>query len=162
MTNKRSQISETTDKKLKAESLKIGAADAQIEAAQAQKDWAWESILEIFDELGNTGPFYTEEGRTLMLQARNSPPKLDQLKLERLLRERMGNKFNGIWNAITNKTVDTALLERQVLTGKIPGDILEACMEYKPVTFARIRREFTKEDTERAATLYGIEPKKVN
>ena len=157
MVSKRSQVSETTDNKLKEHSHIIGTADGAIEIATKHKTEAWDAILEIFDELSFTGPFYTEEGRTLMLQPRAGGTKLDQEKLERLMRENLGNRFNGLWNSITTKTVDATLLDRMVRTGKIPGDMVDQCIEQKPSTFARIRREFTKEDTEKAKMLYGIE-----
>lgn len=158
--SKVNQISETTDKALKSASLLIGEQDAAIEEATKTKEETWTKILELFDELNFTGPFYTEEGRTLMLQSRSSAPKLDAAKLERLMREQMGTKFNGLWNLITDKTVNTTALERAVNTGKIPGHIVDACIEQKTPTFARIRREFTKEDAEKAQVLFGIKVSK--
>lgn len=157
MTNMK-QISPQADKSLHKLSREIGRAEALIEEGTKIKDESWTEVFEAFQEFAVEEPkFIADDGFTLTRQSRQGQPKLDEAKLEQMLREEMNEStFNRLWNQITDRKVNTLKLEQAVQAGKIPAHILESAITMPPLTYARVRRPWSKEDAEKAG-IFGVE-----
>ena len=156
MTNLR-QISPQADKSLHKLSREIGRAEALIKEGTEIKDESWDHVFELMSEFDTDPKFIADDGFTLTRQSRQGSPKLDEAKLEELLRAEMDqNKFNKLWNQITDRKVNTLKLEQAVQAGKIPAKVLETAITMPPLTYARVRRPWSKEDAEKAR-IFGIE-----
>lgn len=152
------QISNKADKSLHKLSREIGRAEALIAEGTELKDESWREVFEAFSEFDVEEPkFIADDGFTLTRQSRQGAPKLDEAKLEQMLREEMEQgAFNRLWNQITDRKVNTLKLEKAVQEGKIPAKVLDTAITMPPLTYARVRRPWSKEDAERAR-IFGIE-----
>ena len=157
MTNLR-QISPQADKSLHKLSREIGRAEALIQEGTEIKDESWKQVFDHFSEFDVEEPkFIADDGFTLTRQSRQGSPKLDEAKLEEMLREVMPQgKFNMLWNQITDRKINTTKLEKAVQAGKVPAKFLEVAITMPPLTYARVRRPWSKEDAEKAR-IFGIE-----
>lgn len=149
------QISKSADKKMNKLSRDIGAAEAAIDAATSEKDAAWVEAFDILDEFDTAEGtrFIADDGHALTRQKRQGSPKLNEEALMQRLRAQPGmteKKFQLLWGRITTRTIMSELLEQAVREGKIPLQLVQECMTVPAPTFARIRREWTKEDAEKA------------
>lgn len=149
MTN---QLSKNTDKILNNLSRTIGAAELLIEKGTAKKDEAWEEVFGYLEEHGDSARFVANDGYSLIRQSRQSAPKLDEDKLKKLLDKKYGrDTADVIWSIITVRKVDSKLLETLVKTGQIDAKIVDECITVPDVTYARVRRVWSKDDVETAA-----------
>lgn len=149
------QISGMADRELNALSRRIGKADAQIEEATKEKNESWNQVLNYMDEVGNP-KFIADDGFTLQKQYRQGSPKLDSQLLHDLLVTEMGVARAGrLWARITDSIVNSLKLEEAVKDGKIPPHILDKVISTPEPTFARVRREWSKEDAQRAE-IFGV------
>lgn len=158
MTNIR-QISTQADKNLNKLSREIGRAETLIEEGTKLKDDSWKDVFDAFSEFDIDEPkFIADDGFTLTQQSRQGKPKLDEAKLEQMLKEEIGDqgKFNRLWDQITDRKVNTLKLEQAVQAGKIPAKVLETAITMPPLTYARVRRVWSKEDAEKAR-IFGVE-----
>ena len=157
------QLSTNTDKKLHKLSRDIDKAEAQIKEGETLKDDSWKEVFDHFSEFGVEEPiFIADNGWTLVRQARQGSPKLDEAKLEQLLREEAADErgFNRLWNLITDRKVNSLKLEQAVQAGKVSAKILETAITMPPLTYARVRRLWSKEDAERAH-IFGVEKREI-
>lgn len=154
------QISKQSDIKLNKLALEISQADAVIETYTQEKDKAWNEVFDLFDEHGLEGKearFISVHGCTLARQVRTGSPKLNEEMLQALVFQKYPRaEATRIWNSITKRVVDSTALEAAVRQQKIDPELVEQVMEEGKVSFARIRREWTKEDKEKARIM-GIE-----
>lgn len=153
------QISPQADKSLHKLSREIGRAEALIEEGTQLKDESWKEVFEAFSEFDVEEPkFIADDGFTLTRQSRQGSPKLDEAKLEELLKQEFPetSTFNRLWNQITDRKVNTLKLEQAVQAGKVPAHILETAITMPPLIYARVRRAWTKQDAERAH-IFGVE-----
>lgn len=158
MTNLK-QISPQADKSLHKLSREIGRAEALIEEGTKIKDDSWKLVFDAFSEFDVEEPkFYADDGFTLVRQSRQGSPKLDEAKLEELLKLEFPepSTFNRLWNLITDRKVNTLKLEQAVQAGKVPAHILETAITMPPLTYARVRRPWSKDDAEKAH-IFGVE-----
>lgn len=156
MTNLK-QISPQADKILHKLSREIGRADGIIKEATKEFDDAWVAVFDLMAEFDTDGRFIADDGHYLQRQSRQGSPKLDEAKLEQLLRDEFDyQKFSRIWNLITDRKVNTLKLEQAVQAGKIPAKFLEVAITMPPLTYARVRRPWSREDAEKAR-IFGVE-----
>lgn len=157
------QFGPEIDKSLNEASHKIGEAEETIEKATKEKDDNWEIVKDIFAELGGDKRlrFVADDGHHLTLQYRDGSPKLDEAMLQALIFQKFDNqKATLIWNSITKRTIDNTALEAAIRTKKLPQSILDQCLTPAKEITARIRKEWTKADRERARILGIQEPPK--
>lgn len=155
------QVSKIADEKLNSLSRSIGKADKLIIEATAEKVEAWNEVFEIIDEFSTDPRFIANDGFSLVRQARQGAPRLDQSMLYEKLKEAVGEgaKLTRLWNSITEegvRTVNPVLLDVAIKRNQIDQGLANSCTTTPEVTYARVRRAWTKEDREKAA-LYGIE-----
>lgn len=156
------QLSERSDKLLNALSKRIGRARKTIDEATLEFDVAWEEAKSVFAEHGqvNGTRFIASDGHTLAWQKSTHSPKLDEEKLKELVFSKYSKwKATRIWNKITVtiQQPSIALLEAAVGNGIIDPELVGSCIDTPPPTFSRIRKDWTKHDTE-LVVIYGIEP----
>lgn len=147
------QFGPETDKKLNRLSRLIGKAERIITKATKKKDESWEEVFQLFEEFAAANRFIANDGFTLTKQVVSGSPKLDSVKLQRLLKEHYGKLFSRRWNSITVREVSPALLEKAIREGKIEAWIVSECMSTPPESYRRVRPEWTKDDAEKAAIL---------
>lgn len=150
------QFSKNNDIKLNKLSLQIGQAEAVIETYTQEKDEAWEEVKALMFEVSQekSPRFIASDGYSLQLQFREGTPKLDEAMLQALLFQRVERReATKLWNQITKRVIDPVALEAAVRTQKVPQDIVDECLTPAKGTHARIRREWTKDDKERARIL---------
>lgn len=154
------QFSKNTDVRLHNISHRIGQAEKEIEEATTRKDEAWDEAKDLFGELAEDMPsprFIADDGYTLTLQRREGTPKLDEAMLQALLFQQLDKAAaTKLWNSVTKRVIDSNALEAAIRTQKISPEIVEQCMTPATVSYARVRRSWTKEDRERAK-IFGIE-----
>lgn len=143
------QLSKKADKALNELSSLIGKAEGLIQVCQKEKDNNWEQVKNLLREF-DVERFIANDGSYLQLQRRQPGPKLN----EDLLKGKLSTR---IWEAITVRKVDPALLESAVLEGLIPQDVMEECLTETPPTEARVRQPWTAEDKNRARVLGLVE-----
>lgn len=155
--NKLVQISDVADRELNKLSARIGKDDEEIELATEDKNKAWEEVFNYFSEFNTEGRFIAADGHTLTRQERQGSPKLDEEKLMFMLKAKLTpRQFTIIWNKITEQKVSSTKLEHAIQAGLVPHELVDECITVPPVTYARVRRNWTKEDKERAR-IFGIE-----
>lgn len=156
------QLGPDIDKRLNEISRQIGEAETIIETQTQVKDAAWQRAFDFFDEFNRGGKdarFIADDGYTLYRQERQGQPKLDANMLQALIFQRYSKvEATRIWNSITERSVDNTKLEAAVRSQKLDPALVEQCITAPTTTYARIRREWTKEDKERAK-IHGIERK---
>lgn len=153
------QLSKATDRKLNELSRALGVAESLIETGTKTKDEAWVQVVDAFAEFDPENKrFIASDGHSLDYQMRQGAPKMDTDKLKELIFSRYAPvKAKRIWKSITQEvvTVNNTLLEAAVLSGKVDGNLVQECITVPNPTFARVRREWTHDDKEKAA-LFGI------
>lgn len=150
------QISPTADAKLHGISRRIGEADVVIEEKTLDKKRAWDEFEETLQEFGKPeARFLADDGEYLALSVRKGKTELDPGVLSQKLQALKDSapKFRALWNQITVRTIDYTLLEQARLAGKIPQDVLDACITTKPDTIAHLRQPWTADDKNRAQVL---------
>lgn len=155
------QISKDADVKMNKLSRDIGKAEVKIAEGTTEKDAAWTEAFEILDEFDTEegAKFITDDGHTLTRQRRQSAPRLNEDLLVQKLKampNMTDKKFQNLWGRITTRTIMSELLEVAVREGKVPLQIVQECMTVPAPTSARIRREWTKDDAEKAK-IFGVE-----
>lgn len=151
------QISKVADRELHKLSARIGKDDNEIAIATEDKDKAWEEVFNYFSEFDSGGRFIAADGHTLTRQERQNAPKLDEEKLMFLLKSKLTpRQFNSLWKKITEVRVSSTKLEHAIQAGLVAHELVDECITVPPVTYARVRRPWTKEDKEKAR-MYGME-----
>lgn len=156
------QFTANTDLRLNAASRKIGEAKRRIEEATQDHDKFWEEVVSLFGELAEADKnprFLADDGHFLTYQRSERSPTLNEEMLQSLIFQTMPKaEATKVWNSITKRSVDSTALEAAVRMKKIPSELVEQCLKPGTVSYSRIRKEWTKEDRERA-TILGIEIK---
>ena len=156
------QFTANADTRLNAASRKIGEAKRRIEEATQDHDKFWEEVVALFGELAeaDVNPrFIADDGYFLTYQRTERSPSLNEEMLQSLIFQTMPKaEATKVWNSITKRSVDSTALEAAVRMKKIPGELVEQCLKPGTVSYSRIRKEWTKEDRERAK-IFGIEVK---
>ena len=154
------QFTKNADLRLNTASRKIGEAKRRIEEATQDHDKSWEEVVALFGELAESDKnprFIADDGHFLTYQRSERSPTLNHEMLQSLLFQTLPkNEATKVWNSITKRTVDSTALEAAVRMKKIPSEIVEQCLTPGTVSYSRIRKEWTKEDRERAK-IFGIE-----
>lgn len=153
------QYGETLDERLNVLGRDIEAAEAKITEGTNEKDEAWSEIDAIRGEVAPNGAFrfIANNGRTYAFQFREGSIKFDAKKFQTMLfHEFDEKKATRIWNSITERALNMALLEVAVRTKKVPEELVKACTTEAPGSYARVHPEWTKEDVERAK-IFGVE-----
>lgn len=153
------QISNNADKRLHQLSRDIGKAETKIEEGELEYKAAWKDVFDMFDEFDKTGfRFIANDGHTLTQQKRSGKSTFDPEKFKELLIKCYGEKKGKtLWNQCVVKTesVNMKLVEALKIQGKIEANLIDECITTAEDSYARVRNEWTKEDTEKAA-IYGI------
>ncbi len=153
------QYGPTVDKRLNKAGREVEAAEAKIAEGTAEKDRAWGEMDAIRGEVAKDKPFrfIAENGHTYAFQLREGKSVFDADKFQALLYQTYDKKdADKIWNSVTKRVLDTALLETAKRTKKIPEELIDQCLTTSPDTYARVHPKWTKDDAERAKIL-GIE-----
>lgn len=145
-----SQFSPNIDKRLDELDHRLGFDEWLIKRYTADKDEAWEQVLSYMAEFPDVTRFLGSDGYVLNKQARQGTPALDAEELRRRLMALNPKGFVRLWNAITIKVPDPLLVEKAMQRGRIPAEVVHASMNVPPISYARVRREWTKEDVNRA------------
>jgi hypothetical protein len=143
------QLSDRTDKLMNALSERIGFDEFLLQHFGADKDAAWEEVLAFMEE-HDIPRFIAEDGHYLQKQNRQQSPKINEEMLKQRLEAWNPTGFARLWNSVTVKRPDPTLLEKAIQRGRIPAEILHMCMEVPPLGYARVRKEWTKDDWNRA------------
>lgn len=150
------QISPMADGELHALSRLIGESDELLAKVTELKNDRWDRVFELMAEFDKPY-FIANDGYTLSRQRRQGAPKLDEDLLYHLLMGKFTKaQVRKIWDAITEPKVSSVKLEAAVQNGVIPPEIIAKCITEPEPTYARVRREWSKQDHERAR-IFGIE-----
>jgi hypothetical protein len=156
------QFSKAADAILHKLSRKITIAEAQIDASTKEKDLAWDEVNNLFNEFGRVGQearFISDNGYTLHRTVRPSAPKLNEEQLEERLITQYGKKDGTrLWHAITDRKVNSTMLEQLVQRGQIDASLVNDCLTPGKDSFPRLHPKWTKEDEEKAI-IFGLERK---
>ena len=144
------QISKKADAELDQLSKDLGVAAKKIAEGTQEHDDAWVKIYDTFEEFGQTR-FLANDGYYLYKQQNNPSPKLDPVALKNLIFERYPErKAKQIWAAITEPVVSSTLVEQAIQKHLLDATLVTECINTPESTYSRIRREWTKEDYNRA------------
>lgn len=147
------QLGPSVDKKLNVISRKLGAVDKLQAKAEAVKTEAWEQVFSFMDEL-EAERFIASDGYVLAKQRRSGTSKIDEAKLKQLIFAKFTSaKATRLWNSITDQRLNSTFLEVAVQQKKIPASIVDECITTAEDSFARVRREWTKDDGLRTQVL---------
>lgn len=154
------QIGPTVDAKLNKASVDIGAAKALIEQKEKELAEVWELVFNLFDEGSSIDRFVASDGYTLVRQWSESPATIDEARLkEDIFAAYDSARATRIWNDITDRRVNRDKLSHLVVRGRLDSALVAKHIGAKGKRASRVRREWTKEDKEKAA-IFGIELKK--
>jgi hypothetical protein len=152
------QYGPSIDKRLNTFGRSVESAEAKIAEGDSEKETAWKGILELAEEVSPDKPFrfIANNGHTYALQERKGAVTFDEGKFQALIFQSFDKaKATKIWNSMTKRVLDTALMEAAVRTKKITQEMVDECLTVKDPTFARVHPKWTKDDRE-LAKIFGV------
>jgi hypothetical protein len=144
-----SQFDPQTDERLNYLDAQLADALARIAVAEGDKAEAWESIYATFDTVVPPGApvrFIAASGMTLARQVTDPEERVNEAKLEEVLRGVDSALWESVSTPIWGRKLDMVKLERAIATGRIDPALVKQAIEKPKSVTSKHRRIATPED----------------